>query len=129
MNNTRSKASNNRYGGMEALDYSFNQQAGAFKSIPMLGKVQILGAANVAKAVGAGKVVALYNNSATTAFAKTGPNNVTPPAGGADGICLKPNDYTLIALGEDEAIIANAATVFAYLLVDDLEYNKNSGIV
>lgn len=130
MNNTRSKSSANRYSGMDALDYSFNQYAGGFKTIPMSGFLKPLGDASVVRKVEPGSVIALYNNTSTTAFAKIGDNSsLAAPTGGADGICLRPNDYTVVSVAEFNGIIANTANVFAYLVVDDLNYNKNSGIV
>jgi hypothetical protein len=130
MNNFRSKPSNARYSHADSLDYSFNQYAGAFKTLgPILGKVSILGSLSAAKAASdAGKLIAVYNSSATTAFAKTGNSAVTAPTGGADGICLPPNSYTIIAMLADTHIICNAATCFGYEIMDDLLYNPNSGV-
>lgn len=130
MNGARSKSSNNRYSGHDATDYAFNQYAGGFKQVgPILGHVKILGAANSLLRVEAGSLIALYNNSATTAFAKVGdPATLTAPTGGADGICLRPNEYTIISVGPNNGIIANAATVFAYLIIDDLNYSSQAGI-
>lgn len=131
MNGARSKSSNNRYSGHDATDYAFNQYAGAFKQVgPILGYVKVLGAANVMQRVDAGSLIALYNNSNTAAFVKVGdPATLIAPTGGADGICLRPNDYTIISVGPDQGIIANAATVFAYLIIDDLNYSSQSGIL
>jgi hypothetical protein len=130
MNNMRSKSSENRYSGADAQDYSFNQYAGGFKTIPMSGFLKPLGAANTVVRIDPGSIIALYNDSATTAFAKIGDNSsLTPPTGGADGVCLRPNDYTVLSVAEFNGIISNSANVFAYLLVDDLLYNKKSGIV
>lgn len=130
MNMKRSKAAQNKVGGLESLDLSYGQEASAIRvQGPMLGKVTIMGALNAAKGASKmGRVIAVYNNSTTTAFAKTGADSsVTAPSGGADGICLKPNDYTYIAMGSDLYIIASAATCFGYELVDELEYNPASG--
>lgn len=129
MANQRSKASNNRYSNADSLDYAFNQQAGAFKMVgPILGKLSILGALNVAKAVDAGALVAVYNNSGSTAFVKTGPSvAVLAPTGGSDGICVPPNSYIMIAMTSDNYIISNLATTFGYLVNDDLLFNPNSG--
>lgn len=130
MNNARSKSSNNRYSGHDATDYSFNQYAGGLKVVgPIVGYLQVLGAANTLKRVETGSVIALYNNSGTAAFVKIGdPATLTAPTGGADGICLKPNDYTIISVGPNQGLIASAATVFAYLVVDDLNYSSQAGI-
>lgn len=130
MNNARSKASNNRYSGHDATDYSFNQYAGGLKQVgPILGYLQVLGAANSLLKVEAGSLIALYNNSASTAFAKVGdPTTLTAPTGGADGICLRPNEYTIISVGPNNGLIASAATVFAYLIIDDLKYSSQAGI-
>jgi hypothetical protein len=129
MNMKRSKASQDRVGST-ATDYSFNQESGALKTLgPILGKVSIMGALNAAKAASKmGRLIAVYNNSSSVAWAKTGPNSsVTAPTGGADGIALTPNAYTIIAMGSDLFIIASAATCFGYEISDELEYNPNSG--
>ncbi len=128
MNNVRSKASQDRYGNT-ATDYAFNQKAGALKQLgPILGKVLNMGALNTAKDAGRqGALVAIYNNSGSTAFAKTGNATVTAPTGGADGICLPPNEYTILALGTDTHVITNTATCFGYIIDDELIYNQNSG--
>lgn len=130
MGNLRSKASENRYSGADATDYSFNQYAGGLVVVgPTLGKLTIMGALNTAKSISiSGANVAVYNNSTTTAFVKTGNSSVTAPTGGADGICLAPNSYTIIAMGTDTHIISSAATCFGYEIKSDLNYNPNSGI-
>lgn len=129
MENRRSKKTDNRYSNADSLDYSFNQYAGALKTLPVTGYLKPLGAANVVLRVELGSLVALYNNSASTAFAKIGdPVGLTAPSGGADGICLRPNDYTILSVGEYNGIIASAATVFAYLVVDDTMFQKNTGV-
>lgn len=130
MNNFRQIPSNAKVGPADSQNLGFNQQAGAHKVLgPILGNVSNLGALNTAKFASArGKLIAVYNNSASTAFAKTGDASVTAPTGGADGICLTPNSYTIIALFQDTHIITNAATCFGYEIVDDTYVNPNSGV-
>jgi len=129
MNAKRTKASQDRYSAADATEGSFNQHSGAMKQLgPILGYPTILGALNAAVGVELGSIVAVYNNSATTAWAKLGTTNaVTAPTGGADGIALKPMDYTLIAVYTNNYIICSAATCFGYLINDDLKLNPNSG--
>ena len=130
MNNVRGKASQDAYGGSVAQDYSFNQEAGAIKSLgPILGRVRIMGALNVAKnASKMGRLIAVYNNSAVTAFVATGTvSTLSAPTGGTDGICLRPFDYTVVVMSTDTWIISNVGTVFGYEIIDELEYNPNSG--
>jgi len=130
MNNPRSKESHSRIGDT-SLDYAYDAASSAFRMQgPILGKVLILGALNAgAKPSKLGALIAVYNNSATTAWAKTGDDTVTAPTGGADGIALKPNDYTIIAMGADVKIITSTATCFGYEIVDDLTYSPKAGIV
>ena len=130
MNNFRSKSANNRYSGSDSQDYGFNQYAGAQKVLgPILGRTASLGALGTAKGgSNAGILVAIYNNSAVTAFAKTGTSAVTAPTDGTNGICLPPMAYTIIALCADTHVICNAATCFGYEIVDDLMYNPKSGV-
>jgi hypothetical protein len=129
MNQTRAKAGNNKYSGMDALDDSFNQQGGGFKVIgPILGNPKILGALNAAVGVDLGSLVAVFNDSSTVAWAAIGPNNsVAVPSGGANGIALKPNDYTIIAMYNSNYIVCSAATCFGYLLNDDLICTPSAG--
>jgi hypothetical protein len=130
MNNFRQIPTNAKVGPADSQNLGFNQQAGAHKMLgPILGNVLILGALGTAKsATQRGKLIAVFNNSATVAFAKTGDASVTAPTGGADGICLTPNAYTIIALFQDTHIICNAATCFGYEIVDDTFVNPNSGV-
>ena len=129
MNNTRGKAAEDMYGGNIAEDYSFNQYAGGMVSVgPTLGKLIPLGDASTAKDTGgAGNIVAIYNPTAGTLFAKTGQSDVSAPTSGAADICLRPNDYTIISLGEDTHV-RTSATAFAYTIKGDLKYSKKSGI-
>jgi hypothetical protein len=129
MNQLRTKQGNNKYSGMDALDDSFNQQGGGFKVIgPILGNPKILGALSAAVGVDLGSIVAVYNNSAATAWAAIGPTSaVAVPTGGANGIALKPNDYTIIAMYNSNYIVCSAATCFGYLINDDLLMSPNAG--
>lgn len=130
MNNARAKESHSKYGD-SALDLAYDQYSSALRMQgPILGKVLIMGALNTAKSPSKhGALIAVYNNSATTAWAKTGDSTVTAPAGGTDGIALKPNDYTILAMGTDTHIITSTATCFGYEIVDDLKYSAKAGIV
>ena len=129
MNNVRGKAQADRYGGSVAQDYAFNQKAGGMVVVgPTLGKLIPLGDTSTAKDTGkAGNIVAIYNPTAGTLFAKTGNAGVAAPTSGVADICLKPNDYTIISLGEDTHVRTSAGC-FAYVIESELIYAKTSGI-
>lgn len=125
MARTRQKPTDKIRGIAAISDIAYNEQAGANKIVgPIVGKLRILGAANTLKKIDPGATVAFYNNSATTAWVAIGQDATPPsaPTGGADGIALKPNDYTILALGNNNCFIANAATVFAYEVEDDSKW-------
>jgi hypothetical protein len=129
MNAIRGKRSQSRYSGADATDYAFNQYAGAAKIMgPVFGVVQkLLGALNAGVQVDQGSLVAVYNNSASTAFVITGLTLPAAPSTGANGIPIPPNSYLIIPMGQTNFIISSAATCFGYQLQDDLTYNANSG--
>jgi hypothetical protein len=129
MNATRTKKSQNRYSGVDATEFSFNQQAGAMKQLgPILGNLTILGALGSAVGVDLGSLVAIYNNSSSVAWAAMGTTSaMAAPTGGADGIALPPNQYTILALYDKNFVRCSAATCFGYLINDDLSMNPKSG--
>lgn len=67
-----------------------------------------------------GSILYLYNNSATVAWValSTDPA-VATPTGFANGIPLKPNDWTILSAGENNFILSSAATVGLYEPKDD----------
>jgi hypothetical protein len=129
MNATRTKITQNRYSGVDATEFSFNQQSGAMKQLgPILGNVSILGPLNAAVGVDLGSLVAIFNDSSTVAWAAMGTTaSVAAPTGGANGIALRPNDYTILALYNNNYIICSTATCFGYLINDDLKMTPNAG--
>lgn len=108
-------------GGQEALSKSYNRDAGAIKNIThIVGRLVPRGPANTALGFDPGSLVALYNDSASTAFVRIGPDNtVAAPTGASDGVALRPYDYTIIAIGVDRYVRSNTATVYAYEVADD----------
>ena len=114
--------------GTKALDLAYNDRAGALKTLgPILGKVSMLGALNAAKGAEQGDLIAVYNNSGAVSFVKTGTTSaVTAPVGAADGVPVPPNSYIIIAMGEDNYIIASAATTFGYKILDDTNYGATN---
>jgi hypothetical protein len=126
-NNKRTNRSENVVGS-KSLDLAYNDRAGAYKMLgPILGKVSILGALNAAVGAERGDLIAVFNNSATVAFVATGTTSgLSAPTGGANGIALAPNSYTIIAMGDDNWIRASAATVFGYKILDDSSYNTST---
>ena len=103
-----------------AQDYSFNDYAGGLKVVKIGGVLISKGAGSTAIPVGAGSQVAIYNNSASTDWAKTGDSSVGSPVAG--DIALAPMSYTLICVGDNAYIRTAAATSFVYILLDDTVY-------
>lgn len=106
-------------GSIPAIQH--NDQAGAQKQISA-GPVRIiLGSMAAALHIKAGSTVYCYNNSGTTAFVATFAKDATPvaPTGITNGIAIPPNSYIEVGMGTNTKIIASAATVGGYLLLDD----------
>lgn len=124
----RQKDSSKTRGLHKAADISYNEQAGGLKQVgPILGKLKRLFTVDAKKDLPAGaksgSVIAFYNPTAATAWlilhneAGAPP---TPAAGQEDSIALKPNDYTVLALGKDvNSVISDVTTVVAFLIEDD----------
>ena len=117
----RTKPSSKRAGFADSTDYSYNDKAGAQKSLGLImGHLIKLGALGSAVGVGQGEILSIFNNSATVAWAKTGNSSVSGPVAG--DIALPPYAYTTISMGDDTHVIASAATCFGYKLDDDTVY-------
>jgi hypothetical protein len=74
----------------------------------------IKGECSSAKKVGANRSVMLFNNSGAVVFAKFGDSSVSAPTGGANGLCIPPNDYIIVSSGENEYVRSNVNTTFVY---------------
>ena len=124
----RQKPSERVRGGSAALDNSYNEQAGAFKALDhIVGKLTPLGDATAAiNTRQAGALIALFSLGGV-GYVKTGVDNtVAAPTGGVDGIPLRADDYTIIAMGPDEKYlkaITSGSDVWAYLVEDFTVYH------
>lgn len=105
---------------------SFNWQAGGQKNIEIGPSLQILGTLNGTgslKKVGYGKSVRVYNNSASVGwiafFDVAGGDTPAAPTGLADGIAVPANSYITVSSGTKDSIVGSAATLGAYLIIDD----------
>ena len=125
----RTKPTDATRGQSKSLDIVYNEESGTFKMLgPVLGDLRNQGfmstvAASV-PAVGC-PIVAFYNTDTSTRFVQTGPTaaslSAVPTA--ATGICLPPNQYTLIALHAGDAFIkSSSALVVMYLVTDASNY-------
>lgn len=126
----RQKPSEFIRGGPAPMDACYNEQAGAQKSLDnIVGKLLPLGdATSVISIRKSGALIALFALGGV-AYVKTGvDSSVTAPTDGSDGIPLRADDYTIIALGPDEkyliAVAGAASDVWAYLVEDDTVYHK-----
>ena len=126
---TRSKPSDSVVGGTRATDMSYNEQSGGLKVVgPIVGQLTNKGAAPVAAtelAVPNGAIMAFFNNSATVQFiqtAATAAELASAPLA-TTGVCLRPNDYTHVAIPDRHSFIrSSAATTIMYLVEDDSTY-------
>lgn len=67
-----------------------------------------------------GSIIYLYNNAATVAWVALSTAAIgADPTGFADGIPLKPNDWTILSAGENSFIRSSANTVGLYEMKDD----------
>lgn len=120
----RTKAGIDTKGPQAIGEQRWNDMAGADKVLPVHGrfKTPYLGALGAAKEVvgGKGMTVAVYNDSAVTAFVATGPtSSLAAPTGAADGVAIPPFSYHYIQMGEHLWIRSNVATTYGYELDDD----------
>lgn len=119
---------------------TYNEKAGAQKNTDVGRKLLPLGdgasgyttdATTARKLPSKGRNLAVYNNANAVASVTIGDNTtvaLTSQAAGAVlalsngqsvGIACKPNDWTYIACGELDWVIASAATALVYLIDDD----------
>lgn len=118
---------------------TYNEQAGAQKNTEVGRKLLPLGdgaggyktnATVATKLPAKGKNLAVYNNAATAGVITLGTNTpaLTSQALGAVlagtdgqsvGIPCTPNDWTYIACGELDWVIASAATLFVFVIDDN----------
>lgn len=124
-NRQRNKPSDRVSGSHKVLDVSYNEQSGAVKVLgPIVGELTNLGAAPVAAtalSIPNASVMAFYNNSASTGFIQTAATAAELSAApiAATGICLRPNDYTHVAIPDGHSFIRGSAiTVIMYLVED-----------
>lgn len=117
----RNKESARMRNQSDIANFVYNEDASAYKVMDgLIGRLVPRGAANVALDFDAGTSVALYNNSATVAYVAFGTSNaLAVPTGPTDGIALRPNDYTVVPMGDKKWLRANTATVYAYEVADD----------
>lgn len=102
--------------------HQYNDQAGAQKVLgPIIGALKRLPDAVTAQELDhGGKIIAVYNNSASVAWLTSADKkaNVVAPTS-VNGIALRPNDYTHVALGADRAFQVSASTAICYEVIDD----------
>lgn len=118
---------------------TYNNSSGAQKNAEVGRKLLPLGdgaagfttnATTARKLPSKGRNLAVYNSAAAVASVTTGTNTpalVSQAAGAVQastngqsvGIACAPNDWTYIACGEHDWVIASAATLLVYLIEDD----------
>lgn len=117
----RTKPSTKRSGLADSIDYSYNESAGAIKSLgPVMGKLIPLGNCFAGIAVGSGKLIAVFNDGGNTEFIAMGITNPAVPASPA--IALPSKSYTILATGDDTYVRGSAVHVLLYLIEDDTVY-------
>lgn len=117
---TRKRSQENTVGGAAALDYAYNDKAGALKQIPTYGAMIPMGdAATVQVNVGRGKLVAFYNNDSAVHFVAFGTGTVTAPTDPSNGIPLAPGMFIVLNTGNEVSFIADDTDVYWYDVQDD----------
>lgn len=108
-------------GSGDAVGQSYNKYAGAMKRVEVGPLLQILGPINAKVTFKAGSSLWIYNNAATVGWVALYSASASDPTPSsfANAIACAPNSYTRIAVGLNTAIIGSAATLGAYLVVDD----------
>jgi hypothetical protein len=116
-------------GSGDISSISFNQRSGGTKNLPVgpelrmpAGASQLAGftANGSAVQVNTGTIVMLFNNSASVAWVTMGKDSIaSAPAGISTAIPLKPNDWTVLNMGENNRLQTSAATVGCYIIEDE----------
>lgn len=108
-------------GSGDAVGQSYNKYAGAMKRVEVGPLLQVLGPINAKVTFKAGSSLWIYNNSATVGWiALYSAQSADPtPSSLANAIACPPNSYMRVSAGLNTAIIGSAATLGAYLVVDD----------
>ena len=121
MQKRRNKSGASIRGQQHISENAWNEESGANKSLPILGKLVPMGAANTLQVIESGQTIAFFNNDTAVHFVSFGAQNppVAAPTGCASGIPLVPKQFTVLASGEDMAFISDSALVFAYAVLDD----------
>lgn len=96
---------------------SYNEKAGGFKHVAVGPKLKYLGTAASILPIGAGKQLAIF--TASSATCNMGNVSTTLLALGSGGIPLIANTWNYLSMGEDSHIIASAATVYIFEILDD----------
>ena len=111
------RVSNKSFDTNDAQSNSYNEPAGGFKQVNIGPKLKYLGTAASATPIGTGKQLAIY--SAALAFVTMGNSSVASLALGSGGIPVLAGVWNYLSMGEDSHIIASAATVYIFEIVDD----------
>lgn len=118
----RKKAGIDIRGPQTIGEQRWNEPAGADKVLPVNGlfrKPYLGPLTNAVEVSEKGKTVAVYNDSAVTAYVATGDSTLTAPTSAANGIAVPPYEYMYVSMGEDLWVRGSASTVYGYEMVDD----------
>lgn len=121
MKSKREKLNQKIRGFQKIVELAYNDASGSLKNTQVRPKLILPGMPiNTAPlVVDRGTFVALYNNDTSVHFYRTGDITVTSPTGFSDGIPIPPQTMIIVPLGDDLAIRADSALVFAYVVHDD----------
>src|SRR5690606_14712423 len=116
----------NTVGGAAALDYAYNDKAGALKHIPTYGALIPMGAADSQVDVGRGKLGAVYNHDTAVHFVAFGTGTVATPTDPSNGVPLAPGMFIVLNTGDEVSFIADDSSVYWYDVQDDTYIQENN---
>lgn len=109
-------------GGNRAIDLSYNDKAGALKTIGrVMGELSVKGDAATARNCELGELIAFYNDSASTVFVAFYATQALATAGtpsAANAIAIPPRDYVVLSAGNNNWYKSSAACL-SYSINDD----------
>lgn len=126
----RTRRTGSQYDTNTATSNSYSEFAGGLKTLPTGWARDAAGTqlhdATTAKAIKPGTNVAVFNNSATVAFIAFYPTGSAVTADATNGVPVPPNSYIFLNSHNNDNVIASAATVLIYPMIDETNYQSPS---
>lgn len=123
----RTRRTGNNYDGDSAQSNAYREYSGSQTQSPAGWAREVGGQlhpATTAVPIQPGINVAVFNNSASVAFIAFYPAGSAVTADATNGLPIPPNDYLYLNSHNNDFVIASAATVLIYQMIDETRYQK-----